>query len=49
MWVGLAVIIFILWLLGAFVFKLLGGLIHILIVLAIAAVVVHFVQKKRIT
>lgn len=47
MWIGLAVVVFILWLLGAFVFKLVGGLIHLLIVLAIAAVVVHFVKSKR--
>jgi hypothetical protein len=49
MWLALAVIVLILWLLGAFVFKLLGALIHILVILAVVAVVVHFVQKKRLT
>jgi hypothetical protein len=46
MWLGLAVIVFLLWLIGAFVFKVVGGLIHLLVVLAIAAIVVHFVKKK---
>jgi hypothetical protein len=49
MWLGLAVIVFLLWLIGAFVFKVVGGLIHLLVVLAIAAIVVHFVKKKTAT
>ena len=44
----LAVILFILWLLGAFAFHVGGGLIHILLVLAIVALVVQLVSGRRL-
>lgn len=41
--IGIALVLFVLWLLGAFVFKIAGGLIHLLLVIAIIAIVWHFV------
>jgi hypothetical protein len=46
MWLALALILFVLWLLGALVFKVVGGIIHILLVIAVAALIVHFVRKR---
>jgi len=47
MWIGLAVLLLILWALGAFVFEVAGALIHILIVVAVIALVWHFVAGAR--
>lgn len=45
MWVAVAVVLLVLWLLGAVAFKVAGALIHILLVLAVIAVVLHFVRR----
>jgi hypothetical protein len=42
----LAVIILVLWLLGAFAFHVGGGLIHILLVIGLIVLVVHFVRGR---
>jgi hypothetical protein len=44
---AIAVILIIAWLLGMFAFHVSGGLIHILLVLAIIAVVVRLLQGKN--
>jgi hypothetical protein len=43
----LAVILFILWLLGFFAFHVAGGLIHILLVLAIIVVIFRLITGRR--
>ena len=43
----LAVILFILWLLGAFAFHVGGGLIHILLVLAVIVVLDRLITGRR--
>lgn len=43
----IAVILFILWLLGFFAFHVAGGLIHLLLVLAIIVVIVNLIQGRR--
>lgn len=43
---GLAALIVILWLLGFLVFNVAGGLIHILLVVAVIVLVVHFVRGR---
>ncbi|MBV9527691.1 lmo0937 family membrane protein [Sphingomonas sp.] len=43
----IAVILFILWLLGAFAFHVGGGLIHILLVIAIIVVIWNFIAGRR--
>ena len=47
MWIGLAVLLLILWALGVFAFKVVGFFIHILIILAVVALVWHFVAGAR--
>ena len=48
MWMMIGVILLVLWLLGAFAFHIAGGLIHILLVTALIAVVVHFVTGRKV-
>ena len=43
----LAVILFILWALGAFAFHVGGGLIHLLLVIAIVVVLVRVITGRR--
>ena len=45
----LAIVLFVLWALGLFAFHVTTGLIHILVVLAVIAIVLHFVRGKRLT
>jgi hypothetical protein len=47
MLMGIAVVLVIAWLLGFTVFHVAGGIIHILLVLAIASLVWHFVTGRR--
>jgi hypothetical protein len=44
----LALILFILWILGFGVFHIAGGLIHILLVIAIVVVIVRLVTGRRV-
>ena len=48
MWLGLAVLLLILWALGAFAFHVAGSLIHLLLVLAVVAIIVNFVTGRRV-
>jgi len=43
----IAVILVILWALGGFVFHVAGGLIHLLLVIALIVVVVQLIQGRR--
>ena len=43
----LAVILLILWLLGAFVFPVAGGLIHVLLVIAVVVVLFRIITGRR--
>ena len=45
MWGAIALVLVVLWLLGAFAFKVAGGIIHLLLILAIVAVIVHFMRR----
>lgn len=44
---GLAILLLVLWVLGAFVFEVIGGLIHILLILAVVAIVIRLVKGRR--
>ena len=48
MLLAIAVILLILWLLGFLAFHVAGGLIHILLVIAIIVFIVHFVTGRRV-
>jgi hypothetical protein len=43
----IAVILLVLWLLGAFAFPIGGGFIHILLVIALIVIVVNLLQGRR--
>ena len=43
----IAIILFILWALGAFAFHVGGGIIHVLLVIAIIVVVYHLLTGRR--
>lgn len=47
MWIGLAVLLLVVWALLKFAFAIAGGLVHILIVLAVIALIWHFVAGAR--
>ncbi len=47
MLLGLAALLLVLWVLGFFVFHIAGGLIHLLIVIAIVVVIFNFVTGRR--
>ncbi len=44
----IAAILFVLWLLGAFAFHVGGGLVHLILVVAVIVVVVQLIQGRRI-
>jgi Family of unknown function (DUF5670) len=48
MFLGLAVILAVFWALGLFAFHAVGGLIHLLLIVALISVVVHFVRGNRL-
>jgi hypothetical protein len=43
----IAIILFILWLLGFFAFHIAGGLIHILLIVAIIVIIWHLITGRR--
>jgi hypothetical protein len=43
-----AIVLLLLWALGLFAFQVSTGLIHVLIVLAVVAFVMHFMRGKRL-
>ena len=47
MFLAIAAVLVILWALGFIVFHVAGALIHLLIILAVIAVVAHFVMGRR--
>lgn len=47
MWLGIAVLLLIVWALGGFVFHVAGSLIHLLLILVVAAVIINFVTGRR--
>jgi hypothetical protein len=44
----IAAILVVLWLLGAFAFHVGGGLIHLILVVAVIVVIVQFIQGRRL-
>ena len=46
MFLALFVVLLIMWLMGFFAFHVAGGLIHILLVIAVIALVVHFIRRN---
>jgi hypothetical protein len=49
MFIGLFVVLLVAWVLGWTVFHVAGGLIHLLLVIAVISLVLHFVRGGRAT
>jgi hypothetical protein len=47
MFLTVFVILLVMWLLGLFAFHVAGGLIHLLLIIAVISLVVHFVSGRR--
>ncbi len=47
MWVGIAILLLVLWAGGFFMFHVAGFFIHILLLLAVAAFIIHFISGSR--
>lgn len=47
MWIGIAILLLLLWAGGFFAFHVAGFLIHILLILAVVAFILHFVGGRR--
>ena len=47
MWLILGIVLLIAWLLGLFVFKVTTAFIHLLIVIAVILLILHFVRGRR--
>lgn len=46
MFITLAIVLFVMWLLGFTAFHVAGGLIHLLLVVALISIVIHFVRGR---
>ena len=46
MFLTIAVVLFVLWALGFFIFPVVGGIIHILLIIAVIAIVWHFIKGR---
>lgn len=46
MFLAIAAVLFIAWLLGIVAFHVAGGLIHLLLVIALISIVIHFVRGR---
>ena len=47
MFLTIAIILIVLWALGFFLFPIGGGLIHLLLIIAVIAIIWHFVSGRR--
>ena len=47
MWITIAIVLAVLWLLGFFAFEVASGIIHLLLIVAVIALVLHFVRGRR--
>jgi hypothetical protein len=48
MFLTLFAVLLVLWLLGRFAFRMTSGLIHILLIIAVVALVVHFLSRAAV-
>lgn len=47
MFLGLALVLFLIWVLCVLVFKIAAGAIHLIVIVAVIAFIVHFVRGRR--
>jgi len=49
MWIGIALVLLVMWAAGFLAFHIAGGLIHLLLIVALISLVVHFVRGRSTT
>lgn len=49
MFLTIAIILLVLWALGFFIFPIVGGLIHIILVIAVISIIWHFIKGRSTT
>ena len=49
MFLTIAIVLLVLWALGFFIFPVVGGLVHLLLVIAVIAIVWHFLKGRSTT
>ena len=49
MFLTIAIVLFVLWALGFFLFPVVGGLIHLVLVIAVISIIWHFVKGRNTT
>jgi Family of unknown function (DUF5670) len=47
MWIGIAILLLLLWAGGFFAFHVTGFLIHVLLILAVVSFIIHFITGRR--
>jgi hypothetical protein len=47
MWIGIAILLVLLWAGGFFAFHVAGFFIHILLILAVVSLIIHFISGRR--
>ena len=46
MWATIAIVLVVLWLLGLLAFKITGALLHLLLLVAVVSIVLHFIRGR---
>lgn len=49
MFLTIALVLMVLWALGFFIFPVVGGLVHILLIIAVVAIIFHFLKGRNTT
>jgi len=49
MFLTIALVLIVLWALGFFVFPIVGGLVHILLIVAVVSIIWHFLKGRNTT
>lgn len=49
MFLTIAIVLIVLWALGFFIFPVVGGLVHLLLVIAVISIIWHFIKGRNTT
>ncbi|MGI4880287.1 MAG: lmo0937 family membrane protein [Janthinobacterium lividum] len=49
MWIGIALVLIVIWVVSFLALHIAGGLIHLLLVLAVISIILHFVRGRSTT
>lgn len=49
MFLTIAIVLLVMWVLGFFIFPIIGGLIHIILMIAVISIIWHFLKARNTT